>query len=284
MRSWLRFINWAVVVVFKQTDISLRLRHDSPDFSDFERSHRHSMKHALLLVLLSLAACTSIQAVDTPPTQPKLGTLPVGRILFLGNSITKHGPAPAIGWTGDWGMAASAREKDYVQLLTSHIAKTAGTQPKTMIRNVADFERGYETFDIEKELKGELSFQADLVVIAIGENVSEPSTDESRKKFSEAFSRLLSAVKQHGKPAIFVRSSFWQNPVKDNIMRRASEDAGATYVDISRLGSDKSHMASSERKIEHPGVAGHPGDKGMKAIADEIFATIRRTSGLAANP
>ncbi|MEI8383719.1 MAG: SGNH/GDSL hydrolase family protein [Planctomycetota bacterium] len=242
------------------------------------------MKYAFPLALLLLVASTTIQAADAPPTKPTIGRLPVGRVLFLGNSITKHGPAPAIGWTEDWGMAASAREKDYVQLLTSHLAKTAGAQPKTMVRNIADFERGYETFGIEKEFKEELAFQADLVIIAIGENVSEPSTDESRKKFAEAFARLLSALKQHGNPAIFVRSSFWQNPVKDNIMRRASEDAGATYVDISRLGADKSHMASSERKIEHPGVGGHPGDKGMKAIADEIFAAIRRTGGIAANP
>ena len=35
------------------------------------------------------------------------------RVLFVGNSITLHGPRPQIGWTNNWGMAASARDKDY---------------------------------------------------------------------------------------------------------------------------------------------------------------------------
>ena len=39
------------------------------------------------------------------------------RVLFVGNSITLHGPRPQIGWTNNWGMAATARDKDYVHLL-----------------------------------------------------------------------------------------------------------------------------------------------------------------------
>ncbi len=33
-------------------------------------------------------------------------------VLFVGNSITRHEPKSAIGWEHDWGMAASAKDKD----------------------------------------------------------------------------------------------------------------------------------------------------------------------------
>ncbi len=240
------------------------------------------MKQILAIYILLLAPLAVTWADDRPSGKPMIGRLPVAKVLFLGNSITLHAPAPAIGWTGNWGMAASAQEKDFVHLLTADIAGAAGTKPETKVRNIADFERGYDTFDIEKEFQEELHFNAELVIVAIGENVAEPATDEARASFAAAFARLLSVLKQHGQPAIFVRSSFWPNQTKDHILRKASADAGVTFVDIAKLGGDKSNAASSERKIEHAGVAAHPGDKGMKAISDEMFAAIRRKAGLAA--
>ena len=242
------------------------------------------MKYALTVAICSLVSHAAIQAADVPPAKLMIGSLPAAKVLFLGNSITLHGPAPGIGWNGNWGMAASVKEKDYVHLLTADIAKAAGSQPETMVRNIASFERGYDIFDIEKEFKEELSFNADVVIVAIGENVSEPVTDEARANFAAAFARLLAALKQHGPPAIFVRSSFWPNETKDGLMRKASADAGITFVDIAKLGRDKENAASAERKIEHAGVAAHPGDKGMGAIADEIFIAIRRKAGTAAKP
>lgn len=47
-------------------------------------------------------------------------------MLFIGNSITLHGKASY--WPGEWGMAASTREKDYVHLLMKNCRKAGGRQ------------------------------------------------------------------------------------------------------------------------------------------------------------
>ena len=65
------------------------------------------------------------------------------RVLFVGNSVTLHGPSEPIGWFGDWGMAASGKEKDYVHLVEDHI-KTKYPNASFCICNAADWERGYK--------------------------------------------------------------------------------------------------------------------------------------------
>lgn len=232
----------------------------------------------ILLCLFPLIGAAGLfnmaaRSADAVP-KPTMGSLPAGRVLFLGNSITLHAPAPQIGWTGNWGMAASVEEKDYVHLLVADMAKAAGAPPQVRVRNIAAFERGYDGFDVAAELKPELDFAAEIVVVAIGENVPELDAEGAKAKFAEAFARLLAALKQNGQPAIFVRGSFWPNAVKDDIMRKESAKAGAMFVDIAALGREALNAAGSERKIEHAGVAGHPGDKGMRAIAEAIFAAI----------
>jgi lysophospholipase L1-like esterase len=226
---------------------------------------------AFLVVFLSVFA-VGLRAAEPPSPKP----MRAAKVLFLGNSITRHAPKPEIGWTADWGMAASAMEKDYVHLLAADLGRAAGMVPQIMVSNVADFERRYDRFDLEAELKAELAFGADLVVVAVGENVADPVEAGDREKFAAAFSGLLGVLRKHGQPAIFVRSSFWPHPVKDGIMKKASVDAGVTFVDISGWAGAGPLTAGSERKIEHAGVAGHPGDKGMKAIAEALFAAIQK--------
>ena len=230
------------------------------------------------VVLAAVAASTLVPGgsavAGTDPKEARLGDMKADRVLFLGNSITLHGPAAHIGWSGNWGMAASASEKDYVHLLLRRIAEATGRKPEAMIENIAEFERNYGTYNVGAALKKPLEFNADLVVVAIGENVPAFPSEEAKKKFRSAFASLLAALRGRGKPAIFVRSCFWPDRNRDEIMREVCREAGGTFVDISGLARDESHSARAEREFAHAGVAAHPGDKGMKAIADAIWKAI----------
>lgn len=203
-----------------------------------------------------------------------VGSIACGRVLYLGNSITLHGPAEKIGWTGNWGMAASSQASDYVHLLTGKLAAATGGEPEVRVKNIAAFERTLDQYDIAAELKDELAFRPELVIVAIGENVAALKEDADRDRFRTSLDALLKAISAAGARKTFVRGNFWVAPDKDAILRASAKAAGATFVDLGEMGRDPSMMARSERKIDHDGVAAHPGDKGMKGIADALWAAI----------
>ncbi len=231
---------------------------------------------SLLVCLLSFVH-NFVQAESAKPKALKLGTLPVNRILVLGNSVTLHPPAPNIGWTGNWGMAASAEEKDFVHLLIADIAKKAGGQPEFLAKNTADFERKQTDFDLKKGLADARAFRPDIVIVAIGANAPNPETPEAKARWKAAFEALLKEIQSWDKPRIFVRSEFWFSPIKEGVMKEACLQAGGVYVDMCRTDLVEKFAARSERKFDHAGVAGHPGDNGMRVIADSLFDAMELT-------
>lgn len=196
------------------------------------------------------------------------------KVLFLGNSITKHGPKADIDWSGNWGMAASAEAKDYVHVFTTSLARKQGSTPEILVKNIADFERAHQGYDFAAKLKEAIDFQADLIVLAIGENVLALKTAEEKTKLQEAVTKLLTTLKGDRKPVILVRSCFWANAAKDEALRGACDAVSGIYVDLSALSGDKSLYGRAEREFKHAGVANHPGDKGMAAIAAALLKAL----------
>jgi len=198
------------------------------------------------------------------------------KVLFLGNSITKHGPKADIDWSGNWGMAASAESKDYVHLVTKALTEKSGATPEVLVKNIADFERSYAGYDIATKLKEAVDFQADLIILAIGENVPGLKTPEDKAKLQESVTKLLTTLKGDRKPTILVRSCFWANAAKDEALRGACAAVSGIHVDISALGKDEKNYARSERPFKHAGVANHPGDQGMAAIAEALVKALAK--------
>ncbi len=127
-------------------------------------------------------------------------------------------------------------------------------------------------------MRKELSFTADVIIIAIGENAAALKTAEDKAQFEKAFTALLAELQRHGQPNIFVRSQFWADGSKDELLKKCCLEAGGTFVDISKLGQVESNFARAEQHIEHAGVAGHPGDKGMQALASALWEAVEKRS------
>ncbi len=221
--------------------------------------------------------CTKFRIAMLPVVAaPEVKVVDVRRILFLGNSITLHGPKSDIGWDGNWGMAASAADKDYVHLTTRALASLTGVEPQIQVRNIADFERNYATYDAEGALRECVAFNPDLVVLAIGENVPPLANDAVRTQFKAGVRKILAGFLAQRHPLIVVRSSFWADAVKDQALAEVCQEAGAIWVDAGPVGRVAANIARSERAFTHDGVASHPGDQGMKALADAILGALKQ--------
>lgn len=195
------------------------------------------------------------------------------KVLFLGNSITLHGSLPKIGWTNVWGMAASEAEKDYVHLVMCGIEAKTGRKADLRIRNLADFERNFRTWSPAENLKAEVAFDPDYLVIALGENVPNLATADDRLAYRAAFKKLLGFFLdgRTERPNTVVRGVFWANAAKDYEMAHVASDYAVLFVKAD-LGGDASMTAKG--LFWHGGVQNHPGDKGMAAIADLILEAL----------
>jgi len=201
----------------------------------------------------------------------------VERVAFIGNSITLHGPKADIDWHGNWGMAATVAERDYVHRLAKRLEEATERKPQLSVRNLADFERGYEKYDLEKGLAETQEFQPDLIIVSLGENVPPLDSAQKAQAFEAAFLSLLQRLQPQAgaKPrTILVRGTFWRDDAKEAAMKNASQKVEARFISLKGLDEDPLHFGRAERPWKHAGVGGHPGDLGMERIADRIWEAI----------
>lgn len=191
------------------------------------------------------------------------------RIMFVGNSITRHKPAPDIGWYGDWGMAASARDKDYVHLCIKHISEKFPNASFCIIQ-AAEWERGYKQCDVESVYSEAKDFNPDIIINRMSENIPMDCLvhDLLIDKMRE-FHKYLSGNNDNVK--LIVTSNVFANQKKDEALRDYAEKVSAQYVFLNDLTENKENLAN---EYEHEGVRVHPGDKGMQLIADRLLEVL----------
>lgn len=195
------------------------------------------------------------------------------KILFAGNSMAWHAPKADIGWSGDWGMAASKRENDYVHQ-TMRLVREKYPNMRIALHNAHIGRRNMNNDNVFDEYSNLKDFDADAVVIVIGENIveNEHTQDELADKFSEIISYLR---KGKSNVPVFISKPFlWEKPIVCKAIEKAAAESNAMIMDMSELSQDLSFRAIG--KFEHSGVVAHPGDKGMKMIADIIYRNLEK--------
>lgn len=192
--------------------------------------------------------------------------------VVLGNSITIIPADHAImgvNWWGTWGMAASVAANDFVHKLADML-----DIPITG-HYCFNWESAHDTFN-KSAYDSFFDGDPDLVLIRLGENVT------NNTGYQADFEALITYVRTQVPYArIVVTGNFWADATKDADQEAAAKAQGVLWIDftgLDNLGSNRSFVGATvsgddlaAHTITDAGVAIHPSDAGMLAIATRIF-------------
>jgi len=204
------------------------------------------------------------------------------RILFWGASTTKHGPAASLGWYGDWGMAASAEENDYVHKLVSYLEEEyypskvtfeiiANSEWDAAISPETDVNKDWTThakyLEIESAVK---TLRPNIIMTAqTGNMKADANGDVAYNAYKQMYDMMFSYCPD----AIIVAQycGTWHSAMKEEFMARL----GQNYSDKNffLLHNDVAGVPEYlAPEFENSGVANHWGDKGHERVAQQCFA------------
>jgi hypothetical protein len=202
----------------------------------------------LALCVFSLSGCGGSNPTD---------------LVVVGNSITLHGPAPAIGWYGDWGMAAPAANKDF-----SHIVGATLNVP------LSDNNLGIES-EPENSMP-QISALADevgpgtAVILELGDNAPFGGDVAA---FGSAYNQLATAMSKGN--SLTCVSTWWHYPRIDNIIKLACEAHDGHYVYIGDIFTDPTNPDRQSTTYSDWQVNVHPQEWGHQHIAERVLLQLQ---------
>ena len=204
-------------------------------------------------------------------------------ILCVGNSILHHGPSEALGWKGDWGMAASCRENDYFHLLQKGLEERfpeiefvfRENNAYALENGIRDDENKDYT-EIFNQVFGE-SLKVmipDVVLLQCGDNCKHDLTTDTA--YANAMKQVIKMFRDINPEIQVVMCLPWYGELVDSKQIGtliASRDVNCNFVNL-----NKHHIRENTAHglFEHDGVQEHPGDKGMRAIADTFIDAVTK--------
>lgn len=234
-------------------------------------------KHRLIVTSSGTAA--RVSAFEAYNRASRSGK--ISRILMIGNSMTRHPFAPAVNyWWDDSGMAASTPAKDYVHLLRDLMQNGDSPGITYEAHYCAAWEMNFAGYD-KSNFDSYFTTPPDTVLIRLGENVTWSSG------YQAAFQALVEYVQSKAPLAqVIISGDYWTGHAATDADQQAIAAAkGLLYIPLVQLDtpanrSSESAVVSGADGVTHviseaaglaSAVAAHPGDAGMRAMADEIY-------------
>lgn len=190
-----------------------------------------------------------------------------GGLLVVGSSYAWHGPNErSLGWKGDWGMAASAREKDCAHLLWAALRKSDPKMPLCIAQS-AHWERNY-TNDIallEADFAALSKLRPKWICFVTTAGNSDLAANE-RVPVAPYYIRMVEWFRRLNPEARVVLSTTGRLKGLAEAVRAYGVEKGYPVVDHDFL-DDLSGGYRAYGLFRHPGVAWHPSDKGFEEMA-----------------
>ena len=194
-------------------------------------------------------------------------------VLFIGNSL--------LFGNGDFGMCATDYTKDYYYYVSEFIKSKNSSASFNKLVGV-DFEGATNdqavTDWINNNLETKKSKDYNLIVVQLGDNVN---TTDKLETFKISCAKLLKYLRVTFPNARVCWVGAWYTTdEKQSIISKACDITGCKFVNIQylntvenqgKIGDVITHIDGTETTVTSSGVASHPGNLGMKAIADEII-------------
>ena len=160
--------------------------------------------YLFLIIILNTDCKKQVAALDYPKPIDSSMIGNIKTVVILGTSIVLHGPDPSIGWYGNWGMAASSIDSDFVHILIRNL-QSKNNRIVVKYRNIADFETGFTSF----LLGSVVSLRSgDIIVMKISENVQPNSF--FYPQFITYYDILLHYLDPSGKAVKLIVDGFWE--------------------------------------------------------------------------
>ena len=184
----------------------------------------------------------------------------------IGNSLTM---------ITSWGrgICSTQPDNDYFNLVSSYLKSEYGSCV-SYAYNFSTWERSpnrTETLDL---LDIFLDQRLDLVTIQLGENVTDISS------YQDDLEYLISYIEEKCPNAMIIMIGDWWSESKNEIRYNVAQELEINFADLSAVIGDKSYQ-STEGQVCYledgetiqvsAAAASHPGDKGMRYIADKVI-------------